>query len=147
MSPFDKTRLAHVRTASLSPYTLLGTVRKHAIVVDEPEDLGGGDFGPDPMEMVALSLAACTSLTLKMYAQRRKWDLTDLSVSVTHDSFKQEDGQRGDHFRVTLTLPPEIEEAQRVKLDEIVQKCPVHKMLHGSCVIEREWRHTAGATA
>lgn len=140
MSPFDKTRSATVSATSLSQYTLLGTVRKHAIMLDEPEDLGGGDFGPDPMEMVALSLAACTTLTLKMYAQRRKWNVDDLSVRVTHDSFQQEDGQRGDRFLISLASPSGIDEEQRLRLDQIAQKCPVHKMLHGSCVIEREWQ-------
>lgn len=147
MSPFDKTRSASVRATPMSQYTLLGAVRKHAVLFDEPEELGGGDFGPDPMEMVALSLAACTSLTLKMYAQRRKWNIDELAVGVTHDSFQREDGQRGDRFLISITLPSEVDESRRVRLDEIAKKCPVHKMLHGSCVIESEWKYAELETA
>lgn len=141
LSVFDKVRSASVVFAPLSQYTLVGSSRGHAVVLDEPEEFGGGNLGPDPMEMVALSLAACTSLTIKMYAQRRKWNVDDLSVTVEHSSYQQDDGQRGDRFKISLKSFSDIGADKRDKLDDIAEKCPVHKMLHGSCLIERHWEN------
>ena len=136
---FDKERSAAVTVTQLGQYALMGTIRKHVVMIDEPAEFGGSDYGPDPMEMIALSLAACISLTIKMYAQRRKWEVGTILVVAKHTSVTQSDRQRRNKFVVSLTSDTVMDEAIRGMLDKVAAKCPVHDMLHGSCTIERVW--------
>lgn len=135
---FGKERSAEVVATKLSRYALIGTIRNHVVMIDEPAEFGGSDYGPDPMEMVALSLAACISLTIKMYAERRKWDIGAILVKAKHTSVTLADGKRQGKFLVSLTSTV-FDESIRGMLDAVADKCPVHNMLHGSCIIERVW--------
>ena len=91
---FGKERSAEVVATQLSRYALMGTKRNHVVMIDEPAEFGGSDYGPDPMEMVALSLAACISLTIKMYAERRKRDIGAILVKAKHTSVTLADGKQ-----------------------------------------------------
>ena len=105
----------------------------HSVVADEPEDTGGSDEGPSPQELLAASLASCSAITMEMYAQRKGWDLGDVSVDVDY-----EPAQRGSptRFRMVVNLPKELPEEQRERLMQIACKCPVHRVLEGEVMFE-----------
>ena len=111
------------------------TVRGHTVTVDEPEDNGGEDAGPDPQEMLAVSLASCTAITIEMYAKRKDWDIGEVQVDVDY-----EPAQRGSptRFHMTMKLPKELPEDQRERLQQIAAKCPVHRTLEGEVMFEEE---------
>lgn len=108
-------------------------VREHRLTADEPEDQGGADEGPSPQELLAASLASCTAITMEMYAQRKGWEVGEVTVDVQY-----EPAQRGSPTRFTMEVgfPKELPEAQREKLMQIAAKCPVHRTLEGEVMFE-----------
>ncbi len=108
-------------------------VRAHHVTVDEPKKHGGGDAGPSPQELLAASLAACTAITIEMYANRKGWDVGDITVDVEY-----EPAQRGSptRFAMTVELPKELPEDQRERLMQIAAKCPVHRALEGEVMFD-----------
>jgi putative redox protein len=114
-------------------YRHLVSVRTHDVVVDEPQDQGGEDTGPDPQEMLAVSLASCVAITVEMYAKRKGWNIGDVECEVGY-----EPAQRGSptKFNLVLKLPKELPEEQRDRLMQIAAKCPVHRTLEGEVMFE-----------
>ena len=117
-------------------YTTEIMVRHHGLMADEPEEVGGNDFGPSPYELVAAGLGACTAMTLQMYARRKNWDLREVRVHLDHYKDYAEDMMSGaepegkmDYFDRVLELKGNLEEEQRIKLLEIANRCPVHRTL------------------
>jgi putative redox protein len=110
-------------------------VRGHTFVSDEPGPVGGDDLGPTPQELIAGALAACTAITLRMYGERKGWDLNGLEVVA--DSRPGESGACG-RFVVTLRLPDGLSDEQVRRLRVIAGKCPVHRTLASPevCAIE-----------
>ena len=108
-------------------------IRDHEVTADEPEETGGTDTGPSPQELLAASLAACTAITIEMYAQRKGWDIGDIAVDVDY-----EPAQRGSptKFAMNVGLPKELPEEQRERLMQIAAKCPVHRTLEGEVMFE-----------
>ena len=108
-------------------------VRTHTMTVDEPEDEGGEDAGPDPQEMLAVSLSSCVAITVEMYAKRKGWEIGDVECEVEY-----EPAQRGSptKFRLVLRLPKELPNDQRERLTQIAAKCPVHRTLEGEVMFE-----------
>src|SRR6059036_1704398 len=88
-------------------------IRDHVVSADEPRDTGGDDTAPSPQELLAASLASCTAITMEMYAQRKGWDVGDMTVDVNY-----EPAQRGSptRFSLTLRLPSELTEEQVERL-------------------------------
>ncbi len=105
----------------------------HILTVDEPRDIGGGDLGPKPGELLAASLASCTSITLRMYADRKGWDLHEAMVGVTLDNFPAEGRAE---FKMEIRLFGDLGDDQRLKMLEIANKCPVHRMLKNTISIQ-----------
>ena len=103
-------------------------VRGHEVTVDEPQQKGGGDDGPDPQELLAASLAACTAITMEMYAERKGWDIGDVEVACNYQA-----AERGSptQFELVLRFPDSLDEAQVERLQVIAAKCPVHRTLDG----------------
>jgi putative redox protein len=97
----------------------------HSLVADEPESAGGTDKGPSPVRLLAASLAACTAITVEMYADRKGWDVGRLRVEV--EIFY--DGPAPKAFEVVLQFPGDLSEEQLDRLRVIASKCPVHKAL------------------
>jgi putative redox protein len=111
-------------------YQVLLDDGKHTWLADEPESLGGGDRGPDPVSLLKSSLAACTSITLKMYAQRKGWPLADVRVSI---AFESADG--ASTFDRHIVLEGDLTDEQRERLLQIANACPVHKILTSTIAI------------
>ena len=103
-------------------------VRDHQLVVDEPLDAGGQDTGPRPQELLAVSLASCTAITIEMYAARKGWGLDHVEVEV-----KYSPADRGcpTKFELVTRLPADLPEEQVERLRVIAAKCPVHRALEG----------------
>ena len=103
---------------------------------DEPLEQGGSGLGPDPYALLLAALGACTSMTLRLYADRKKWPLDRVSVRLTHDKIHAADCAecevregKIDEFRRELTLVGDLDAHQRARLLEIADKCPVHRTL------------------
>ena len=118
---------------------------KHAFIADEPQSAGGDDFGPSPYDFLSAGLASCTVMTLKLYAERKQWDLREVYVYVTYSKKHIEDltsdGEkpaRLDHLLKKLKFVGNLDENQKEKLKEIAAKCPVHKTLQSDITIETE---------
>jgi putative redox protein len=104
-------------------------IREHRLIVDEPEEKGGGDQGPTPTELLAASLAGCTAVTIEMYADRKGWDLGD--VEVTAD-FTEATSDTPAKFEVDIRSPAELTGEQHDRILTIAHKCPVHRALMGA---------------
>lgn len=124
------------------PYANIIRSGAHILTADEPVDVGGDDTGPSPYDLLAASLAACKSMTMRMYANQKKWDVGRIAVSVKHDKVHAADcadceTREGkiDLFKVGITFDGALDAAQREKLIEISGKCPVHRTLQGEVKI------------
>ena len=110
----------------------------HHTLADEPVAYGGTNRGMSPYGFLSAGLGACTSMTIRMYARRKGWPLTGVRVDITHDKVHAQDAETGtaqkiDTFFREIHLDGDLDEAQRKRLMEIADKCPVHKtLLHTS---------------
>ena len=113
-------------------------VAGHHLVVDEPIAVGGADAGPTPYEMLLAGLGACTVMTLRIYADRRKWPLERARVTLQHRKVHAQDcvdcdkrDAKMDVIDRIVFLEGQLDEEQRAKLIEIAERCPVHQTLKG----------------
>ena len=105
-------------------------LRGATIIADEPVEVGGGGEGPTPYELLSAALAACTSMTLRLYAERKGWTLPTFSVEVAHDLPPAAEGKpRRDRFERRIAFDAPLGETEQAKLLEIADKCPVHRTL------------------
>lgn len=147
MSAIDTEAHWSERQAGLSPNTVLVASTgggkfeqvlldgRHRLRADEPATVGGNDIGPGPYELLLMSLGACTSMTLKMYADRKKWPLENVEVRLSHAKVYAEDcaecekGAKLDRIERVVTLFGPLSEEQQARLMEMADKCPVHRTL------------------
>lgn len=118
---------------------------KHNFIADEPESFGGDDFGPSPYDFLSAGLAACTAMTVKLYAQRKKWDLQEIFVYITYSKKHSDDLMldlekpiKIDFLDKKLKFVGNLDEEQKLRLKEIASKCPVHKTLQSEIIIKTE---------
>lgn len=128
----------HAQARLGQPFRTELKVRQFAFVADEPPDHGGTDSGPRPMELLLSALCACTAITLKMYNQRKGYDVGEITVNADlHVEEASEETGGKPRQVVTLNLafekPPAPEVAER--LLQISKMCPVHKALSGGVAI------------
>jgi putative redox protein len=125
------------------------TVGRHRLFADEPVSAGGLDTGLSPYDFLAAALGACTSMTMRLYAERKNIPAAGFAVRVSHGKVHAEDcadcgeGREGriDRFERIVTIEGDVGEDDRVKLMEIADKCPVHRTLEATSVIVT---HAAG---
>lgn len=119
---------------------------KHRWVVDEPEYIGGLDAGPSPYELLAAALGACTSMTLRMYADRKWMNVGRIRVEVSHTKAHADDctdcvdGSKGlgplvDHFHRRISVEPAVSADDMAALVRIAERCPVHRTLEANAKI------------
>lgn len=115
---------------------------RHRLVADEPTEVGGNDRGPGPYDLLLMSLGACTSMTLQMYAGQKKWPLEQVQVRLAHRKVHADDCAHCekptallDHIDRVITVIGPLSDEQRGRLLEIAEKCPVHRTLSSRITI------------
>ncbi|MEB2784756.1 bifunctional alpha/beta hydrolase/OsmC family protein [Algoriphagus persicinus] len=123
-------------------YTTEVMTPNHQLIADEPAEVGGDDMGPNPYDLLMASLGSCTAMTLKMYAERKKWPLEQVSVFLNHEkvhladsTHPEEKSAKVSQFTRIIEIEGELDSEQRKKLLEISNKCPVHRTLQEEIII------------
>lgn len=146
-APDDDEMDVQVTEMGTGKFVHLAEAGRHSFLMDEPKSYGGDDAGITPYQAVSLGLAACTSMTLRMYVRRKKWDIGNISVDVAYEKIHAKDCEDcGDHqddvrldlFNRTIEIEGPITDTQKTKLLEIAEKCPVHRTLEASSVVKTQ---------
>ncbi|NND63850.1 MAG: OsmC family protein [Flavobacteriaceae bacterium] len=123
-------------------FTTRMKVGDHYMLGDEPEEVGGNNFGPTPYELVSAGLAACTAMTVQMYVKRKGWNLENIEVHVSYSKQHaldceqcETDAAKIDTFEREIKLEGDLDEKQIQRILQIADKCPVHKTLHSETQI------------
>jgi uncharacterized OsmC-like protein len=118
------------------------TVKGHELIADEPESAGGTGMGPDPYDYLVAALGSCTSMTIRMYADLKKWPLESVVIRLKHQKIHAEDCRecetrngKVDIIEREIELIGPLNKEQRERLLEIANKCPVHRTLHSEIVV------------
>jgi putative redox protein len=118
------------------PYTQRIRTGGHALTADEPRESGGQDLGPDPYELLLASLGACTSMTVRMYANHKKWPLDRIAVRLSHEKIHAKDcadceskAGKVDRIEREVEVVGNLTEEQHARLMDIADRCPVHRTL------------------
>ncbi|MHA6697218.1 OsmC family protein [Chryseobacterium sp. A321] len=118
------------------PYKVeIKTPTGNSIVADEPIDKGGKDLGFSPKELLISALAACTSATVTMYAERKQWDLQEVKLEI---ELEENTAEKKTVIKRNIELLGNLEEDQRTRLLRVAEACPIHKILTGSIEIETQ---------
>jgi len=124
-----------VEEAGTGTYTQEITAGRHRLVADEPRPTGD-DAGPTPYDLLLAGLGACTSMTVRMYANRKGWPLERIRVTLRHSRIHAEDcaeceTEKGliDHIDRDIELTGDLDDEQRQRLLNIAERCPVHQTL------------------
>lgn len=132
-----------VASTGTGPFDQLMLNGRHSLRADEPVSAGGGDAGPNPYELLLMSLGSCTSMTVHMYAARKQWPLEQVIVQLRHQRRYAEDcvdcekpSALLDHIDRTITFVGGLDDGQRSRLLEIADHCPVHRTLTSKIVIK-----------
>jgi uncharacterized OsmC-like protein len=138
--PDDKTVV--VRPGPGGGYQQLATAGDHAFMIDEPASSGGTDTGPTPYDLILAALGACTSMTMRLYADRKGIPLDDAEITLSHQRIHAEDcadceTKQGmlDEIKVTIRLVGNLTDEQKERLLQIAEVCPVHRSLAGEIKI------------
>jgi putative redox protein len=113
-----------VATIGRDTYKTELKARHHVVIADEPPDVGGTDLGARPGDFLRMSLASCTAITLRMYANRKNFDVDKIIVSVT-----TEDGEGKTILHSDVQIQGKLDDAQHQRMLQIAKLCPVHKVL------------------
>ena len=110
---------------------------EHILLADEPERMGGNDAGPAPFDFLMAGLGTCTSITLRMYAERKNLALTGISVALSHEKIEV-DGVKRDRISRQITLEGNLSTTERQRLLEIANKCPVYRALSQPFILDSQ---------
>lgn len=103
------------------------------LIADEPQQMGGKNLGLNPTELLASSLASCTVITLRMYINRKQWNVSEINVKI---DFERDSERNVSLFTRKIEVIGEVDEAQRQRLETIANSCPIHKVLTHSIEIK-----------
>jgi len=103
------------------------------LISDEPQILGGKNLGLNPTELLAASLASCTVITLRMYINRKQWDVSEINVKI---DFERDSDRNVSLFTRKIEVIGEVDQTQRQRLETIANSCPIHKTLTHSIEIK-----------
>jgi len=103
------------------------------VIADEPQEMGGKNLGFSPSELLASSLASCTLITLRMYINRKQWDVSEINIKV---DFERNTDQKISLFTRKIEIIGEVDDKQRQRLETIANSCPIHKTLTNSIEIK-----------
>ena len=115
-----------VAETGLGKYQVEARMGEATLVMDEPLSAGGLGTGPNPYELISAAVGACTTMTIRLYANRKNWPLTRVRTAVRHTRASL---QASDRFELDITLEGTLDDAQRARLMEIAERCPVHLTL------------------
>lgn len=110
------------------------TAEKHSIIADEPINTGGKDLGMNPNQLLLASLGTCTVMTLRMYADRKKWPVDSIKVDLTLDIVKNLD-QQTSYIKRHICIEGNINDDQKQRMLNIADSCPLHRILNNPVVI------------
>jgi len=135
--PLAEPRSAVVQETGAGEFHSWAVMGPHSLIVDEPESVGGLDGGPSPYRLLSASLAACTTMTLRMYFNRKGWTLGPVRTEVRHGRIDgAAPGEPADLFERVVTVEGDLTDEQASKLVEIANKCPVHRTLERGSRVE-----------
>jgi putative redox protein len=137
MSESQEKKIVHVHLPANEPFKTTLTAGNHEIISDEPPSVDGGkDQGPDPYDLLLMSLGTCTAMTLKMYARGKKWPIEDIFIEMRHNKRHADDCadcedplSKIDTIEKELIIKGDLNQEQLDKLMDISKKCPVHRTL------------------
>lgn len=121
-------------TIGNTPYTTTIKHRNNTLIADEPEELGGQDEGFNPPALLLSSLGSCKAMTVKMYADRKKWDLQEVNIKLSYEILKSE-LQQTTYIKCHVSLKGNLDKDQKDRLLQISEKCPIHKILSNPIII------------
>lgn len=136
----DKQAVARIGATGFTTEIRAG---KHTFLADEPSSVGGDELGPTPYDLLVSGLGACTIMTMRMYADRKKWPIKEIRVHLQHEHVYVEDSrasdlrpQKIDRIERLIEIEGDLDDSQRAKLMEIADKCPVHRTLHNELRVD-----------
>ena len=139
-APGPRTIIVHGNAAGFAQEIAIG---QHRLAADEPLSVGGTDTGPNPYDLLLAALGSCTSMTVAMYARRKRWPLEAVTVRLSHSKVHAADCADCDtrvglldHVHRDVEVIGPLSEEQRARLLDIATKCPVHRTLESEIVIE-----------
>jgi putative redox protein len=127
----DEGILVATAIIGLDTYKTELTARTHRLIGDEPPDVGGTDLGPRPGDFLRMSLASCTAITLRMYANRKKMNVQQIQVTVSNGPTTEKTV-----YQTDIQITGNISAEERERLIQIAKKCPVHKILTNPIEVE-----------
>ena len=146
MADSTKQKIVHAHLPQDEEFTSTLTAGTHELLADEPESVEGGkDQGPDPYDYLLMSLGSCTLMTIKMYVNRKGWELDDIYMELRHNKRHDKDCQdcenpqsKIDVIEKEVIVEGDLSGEQLDKILDISKKCPVHRTLIGDIKIESE---------
>ena len=153
VEPSPRSEYGVVTRIGQTSYRTEITAGGHHLVADEPADVGGTDTGPTPYDLLVAGLGACTAITLRMYADRKRWPVEAITVALSHQKIHAQECEscatksgRLDRIERQIEILGPLDADQRQRLMEIADRCPVHRTLHGEIKVVTEEKPPAKIT-